>query len=309
MKLHVDGISPYAASGPSTAARRICNEFISQGHSITFDEGSDSDASIVFIERSGQPLAKKIVQRIDGIWFKPEDFVTKNQKIKELYHKADGIIFQSEFDKTFVNKWWGIHQKQTVIYNGIAQTAITKFTSPALQQIRSNYKKVFVCSANWHPQKRLKDNIDLFFHIKNAIEPSSCLIVLGNTPDVRIANQDVYYAGSLPENLYLEVYSMADWMLCLEWLPHCPNVVVEALSQNTPVICSETGGAVELVKNFGILCKEQSIYDFTLENYDNPPHIDVTQITNLPNKSELGTSPIWSITETAQQYLNFIKQL
>ena len=145
MKIHVDGINPYNHSGPSTAARRICNEFIRLGHTVTLDEGPDSDVSIVFIERSGQPLAKKVVQRIDGVWMAPQEFSTKNTKIIDLYRKTDGVIFQSEFDKTFVNKHWGLHSKQTVIHNGISQTPITSFSSPTLQQLRSKYKKIFVC--------------------------------------------------------------------------------------------------------------------------------------------------------------------
>lgn len=307
MKIHIDNVNVSAPTGPNVFAKRLSKAFIESGHEIEFNDGTECDVSLVFIEPSGAPLAKKTVARLDGIWFKPEEFLTKNRHIKLFYQATDAVIFQSQFDKSFITKWWGEHEKSSVITNGIRQAPVTKFSSPELEKIRGMHKKIFVCSANWHPQKRLDDNIKLFQHIKKTIEPNSCCIVLGNGVEKQVPG--VFYCGSIPENLCLEVFAMSDWMLHLAWLDHSPNSVVESLSQSTPVMCSENGGTKELVGDFGIILKEQNPYSFTLENYDNPPTIDVSQITMLPEKNALGQHVNIDIGYVANAYIDFFKTL
>jgi glycosyltransferase involved in cell wall biosynthesis len=175
--------------------------------------------------------------------------------------------------------WWGRPHLGIVIHNGIEMKPVRDFTSLELLAIRKSYEKVFVCSANWHPQKRLADNVAMFKHLRK-MHPNSCLIVMGANPDYMCADPGIFYSGSLPPELYMQVYSMADWMIHLAWLDHCPNVVIEALSQNTPVICTDAGGTRELVGDNGIILAEAP-YNFELANYDDPPHVDVTQLTKL----------------------------
>ena len=96
------------------------------GHEIELDNGTNSDVSIVFIERSGKPLAKKVIQRLDGIWFSPAEFKSKNTFIKNLYENADGVIWQSDFDRQMVTKWWGLPKNGVVIRNGINVSITSK---------------------------------------------------------------------------------------------------------------------------------------------------------------------------------------
>ena len=99
-------------------------------------------------------------------------------------------------------------------------------------------------------------------------------------------------------------------MLHTAWLDHCPNTVVESLSQGTPVICSEHGGTKELIQEFGIILKESQEYNFELTDYDNPPRIDVTQIKNkLPPKSSLGVNFDVSMQRCFNDYLSFIGKI
>lgn len=309
MKIHLDGCDLNSTSGPNSLALRLSKCLIENGHELEFNDGSNCAVSLVFIEPTGARLAKKTAQRIDGLWFKQSEFYTKNVNIKKMYDKADAIVFQSNFDQTFVTKWWGYPKIHTVIRNGIHQEKISKFTSTAFEQIRNSYKKVFVCAANWHLQKRLRDNTELFKHIRNTIEPSSCLIVLGNNPDHVCGDKDIFYAGSLSHKLCLEVYSMSDWMIHIAFLDHCPNTVIECLSQETPVICTDEGGTKELVQDFGVVLKEPKKYEFTLEDYDNPPKIDVTQLRSLPNKQTLGKHIDIEIENVMKQYVNLFESL
>ncbi|NBP00899.1 MAG: glycosyltransferase family 1 protein, partial [Proteobacteria bacterium] len=221
---------------------------------------------------------------------------------------SDAVIWQSEFDKGMTTKWWGHHKNGSIIRNGINAPEIKKFHIPTLEQIRKQYEMLFVCSANWHPQKRLNENVELYKHLRNFYS-SAALIVLGSNA-TKIADPHIFYAGSQPHEVCLEIFSAANWMLHLAWLDHCPNTVVESLSQKTPVICSEHGGTKELVQGYGIILKEKNDYNFELANYDDPPSIDITQITEkLPKKEELKNPFDVSMTNCLSNYINFFKRI
>lgn len=308
MKIHLDNVNMSSNSGPNSFGKRLAMGLIESGHEVELYDGKNSDVSIVFIEPTGRPLAKKVIQRLDGIWFSPEEFEEKNFSIKKLYHEADGVIWQSEFDRGMTTKWWGNPKNGTVIRNGINAPEIKKFQIPALEQIRQHYEMLFVCSANWHPQKRLMANIDLYKHLRSFYS-SAALIVLGSNP-IKVADPHIFYAGSQPHEVCLEIFSAANWMLHLAWLDHCPNTVVEALSQGTPVICSEQGGTKELVQNFGVILKEKNEYNFELTNYDNPPILDLTQINKkLPEKEKLGNPFDVTMDRTMKEYLSFLERI
>jgi glycosyltransferase involved in cell wall biosynthesis len=314
VKIHFDNVDLGARSGPNTFASRLARRLFDAGHEVLLD-GTHADISLVFIEPTGKPLAPKVVQRLDGIWFKPHEFHTKNQRIQRLYYDCDAVVFQSQFDKSFIEKWWGKSDNhwrpQVVIGNAIEIVPIKEITIPKLDEIRRTYEQVFVCSSNWHAQKRLEANVRLFEHLRKQT-PNSCLIIMGDHPDYRAAGMNVFYTGAVGPEVYMQMYSAANWMLHLAWADHCPNVVVEALSQGTPVVCSEVGGTQELIGHgtYGVVLKEQ-LYDFELYDYDNPPTIDVTQCTSLPTRQELDYAgiPNIDIKVCAEEYLKLFVSL
>lgn len=311
MKLHLDNVNR-PGTGPGTFAQRLVTQLRSDGHQVVFS-AEDAPVSLVFIEPSGARLAPRVVQRLDGVWFKPDEFETKNRAIKALYAKADAIVFQSEFDRSMVERWWGPMQRpDVVIGNGIDLHRVSELTIPALVSMRSQYDRVYVCSSNWHAQKRLGANIRLFHRLR-ALEPNSCLVVMGDRPDVLVADPHVFYTGPVGPDVYLQFFSAADWMLHLAWADHCPNVVVEALSQGTPVVCSEVGGTKELIGHgaYGLVLKEREPYDFGLFDYDHPPEVDVDQVTFLPTRHELDYSGIPSIDikDVTARYVSLFEQL
>jgi len=312
MRIHFDNVNLNAGTGPNTFANRLARRLFESGHEVVFSN-ENADVSLVFIERSGAPLASKVVQRLDGIWFKPDEFHTKNFNIQSLFYDCDAVVFQSEFDKSFIKYWWGkadnYWRPEVVIGNGIDLSPVKELTIPALVDLRAQYELMYVCSSNWHPQKRLSANVELFrrLHAKN---PNSCLLILGNNPDVRIANPHVFYTGPVGPEIYNQIYSAANWMLHLAWADHCPNVVVEALAQGTPVVCSDVGGTKELVGSYGVVLKEQA-YNFELTDYDNPPPIDITQVSELPDRSQLDYSSIADIdiSSVAKRYIKLFEEL
>jgi len=281
VNIHFSNVNFSSSTGPNTFAARLASELMSFGHELV--PASDQyDSLLAFIEPVTIPRPNaKTIQRLDGIWFKPDEFYIKNQHIKWAYDNFDHIIWQSEFDKKMTEYHWGA-RVGSVIRNGIAiERSIP--SNENLLKLRKKYDYLFVCSANWHRQKRLRENIDLFLNLKkNSKYENSGLIVLGNNPDHIVDNSSIYYAGSVPHSLCLEIYSAADWMIHLAWLDHCPNVVVESLSQQCPVICSSSGGTKEIVKNNGLIIQEDKEYKYELLDYDSPYKLDISKITDLP---------------------------
>lgn len=306
MKIHFDSVNFTSASGPNTFASRLARQFVESGHELS-DDGPSADASLVFISPSGTRLAKRTVQRLDGVWSKPSEFYSANKQIKSFYETTDAVVFQSEFDKRFVTHNWSVSRMSTVIHNGIKIEPVEDFTSEELLNLRSEYERIFVCSANWHSQKRLKQNTELFLSLRDKIKKKCCLLVLGSNPDYLVADPHVFYAGSLPESVYMQVYSMADWMLHLSWCDHCPNVVLESLSQGTPVVCSNTGGTREIVGGYGIIVDESDQFDYGPFDYDSPPKIDISNVNT--ETAVLSEHPDISIETCAKRYINLFENI
>ena len=267
MRIHFSNVNFSSRTGPNTFAYRLASKLAERGHHIV-DANENYDTFLAFIEPASMPLpSSRFIQRLDGIWFKPEQFHTHNVGIKWAYENAHHVVWQSEFDRGMTEHHWG-EKEGTVIHNGID----LKQSEKRLFLNKTDfYGRTFVCSANWHPQKRLAENVRLYRKIR---KPGDCLLVLGNNPDCTLdpSNNELYF-GSLSHEECLHVYKSADWMIHLAWLDHCPNVVVEALSQGCPVICASTGGTKELVNGRGIIIKDKP-YNFELTDYDNPPSLD-----------------------------------
>jgi glycosyltransferase involved in cell wall biosynthesis len=312
VKIHFDNVAPQG-TGPGTFAHRLAARLFEIGHEVSFSR-DDSPVSLVFIERSGAPLADKVVQRLDGFWFKPGEFAHKNVGIEFLHNYAHAVVYQSQFDRKMAEKWFGSANGQQgltrVVCNGIKIDPIKELTIPALINLRAQYDRLYVCSANWHPQKRLGANIRLFNQLRKT-EPNSCLIILGNNPDHMVADPHIFYTGTVRPEVFNQIYSAADWMLHLAWADHCPNVVVEALVQGTPVVCGEVGGTKELVGQYGIVL-EEAPYAYELTDYDSPPDIDVSQVKSLPSRLSLdytGVAERLDINLVAEQYVSLFERL
>lgn len=309
MKVHFDNHVAGSRSGPNTFASRLKAELERQGHDVV-RRGDDAEVSLVFIEPTGARLAKTVVQRLDGFWFKPQDFHRLNKNIRWQYEHADGVVFQSDFNAAMVKRWFGPpHGCWDVIRNGIDLTPTPALDHVQVKKLRQKYDVIFVSSANWHPQKRLRSNVELFFHLRKSLNLNCCLVVMGSNPDYVVNDPDVMYVGSLPWEVCREVYRAADWMLHLSWLDHAPNVVVEALSMSVPVICSSQGGVKEQIGSYGIVLKETRDYDLELVDYDQPPNVDVSQLTTLPKRSMLAADfPSIDIEKIAKDYVDFMQK-
>lgn len=307
MNIHFDNVDFNSRTGPNSFALRLAKAFFKRGHQV-LQSSDNADVSLVFIEKSGNRLAKKSVIRLDGIWFKPEEFKLKNRNIVETYNATDACVFQSDFDKQMAEKWFGKHKLCSTILNGI-DLSDENIKSGQLS-LRKQYDTIFVSSSNWHNQKRLEANIDCYQHIKNDLGyQNSCLIILGSNPYVNAHDPHVYYTGTIPHQDCLNIYSQSDWMIHLAWADHCPNVIVEALGMDLPIICSNTGGTKELVSEYGLIINDSIKYNFELYDYDHPPQIDVKQLNCLPKRSSLGKHHDISMDRVCDQYIKLFNEV
>lgn len=274
MKIYFDNVDFRSRNGPSSFGHRLAIELSNMGHTLA--DIDDYDVAICFIEYSNRFIQNNLYKkphslRLDGIWFKEDQF-QMNAPIKFAYDHANSVIVQSQFDKQMIDKWFGIRDNVHVIHNGISLNKVTEF-GDAVIELREKFEKIFVCSASWHGQKRLKENIRLFNKLRNEKYHNSCLVVMGKNPDHIERSQNIFYTLDQPHEVCLQVFAASDWMIHLAWADHCPNTVIESLSQLTPVICANTGGTKEIVKNNGIVCFDGD-YDFSLCDYDSPKELD-----------------------------------
>jgi len=302
MRVHFSNVDFHSPTGPNTFANRLSIALGNKQIEVV-PEQDQYDVMLAFIEAASRPApGTRLVQRLDGIWFKPEEFLEKNANIKATYERADSVIWQSEFDRAMTTAHWG-EKQGVVIHNGIDLT-ITHRLDPQIKKIREKYDRAYVCSANWHRQKRLREVIELFSKTRHQTV-SACLLVMGAHPDVRAADPDILYTGSVPHDVCLQIYSVADWMIHLAWLDHCPNVVVEALSQGCPVVCTNSGGTHEIVGDNGIVLDETVSYDLELTDYDNPPPLDLQDV-RIPDKIEVNASHL-DIRDVADRYIEVMR--
>lgn len=300
MRLHFSNVNFSSNTGPNSFGSRLADALTRRDYKIV-SEKDDYDIFLCFIEPASVPKDNsKLIHRLDGIWFKPDQYETHNLRIKWAYDNAHHVIWQSEFDKIMTEKWWG-QKTGSVVHNGITMQPVK--ISDDLKNLKRQSNRIFSCSANWHRQKRLKENIQLFHKLANN---NDRLIVLGSNPDYFVDDPRIIYAGPQPHHICLQIYSISDWFLHLAWLDHCPNVVVEALSQGCPVICTESGGTKEIVRNNGLILREKHPYNYQLCDYDAPPDIDFDDFS-LPVRPTISNDYL-DIELVCDQYESIFKK-
>lgn len=309
MKIYFNNVDFSSSSGPNSFGFRLSEKLKQMDCEIVENNHKFCDVFLSFIEQteSSYPQSRKIL-RLDGIWFKPENFEENNRTIKNSYFAFDHIVFQSEFDKKMIEKHFGTRADCSVIHNGIEIVQ-----REPIVEMKHNNEKIFVCSASWHPQKRLKENILLFNKIRQQLLKNgedARLYVLGSNANFGNLNlkqlENVFYLNHQSHETCLRLYATADYFIHLAWLDHCPNVVIEALSQGCPVICTDSGGTHEIVKENGIIISETIDYNFELVDYDSPYSLDLSNFV-LPNKRPIVDHRHLSIEEVAKKYIKVFK--
>jgi glycosyltransferase involved in cell wall biosynthesis len=265
---------------------------------VSFDPASPADARLCFIE--GRPRVDDnipMVQRLDGIYFNSEqDFRALNASIKRTYENADGVIFQSEFNKRLTIKYFGEHPNSTVIHNGADAEFISEVEPLRTRKI-DRFERVWCCASSWRPHKRLNDNINYF--LEHSSE-KDCLVIAGKAIEKVPRGERIFYVGEINITQLISLYKRADYFVHLAWLDHCPNVVVDARASGCKIICSSTGGTKEVAGIDATVIDEEE-WDFKPLALYEPPKM------NFANTIEHKLESDYNMVSVAEKYKLFME--
>jgi len=210
---------------------------------------------------------------LDGIYFNnAQNYNIQNANIKRTYDNASSVVFQSEFNKNLIIKWFDIPKNSAVIHNGADLEKINSI-KPLQNLILDKYDKVWVCASQWRPHKRLSENIRYFLEHSSS---KDCLVIAGKADSKPIQDKRLFYVGNLRIDELISLYKKASYMIHLAWLDHCPNVVVDARASGCQIVCSSAGGTVEVSGTDAIVIEENK-WDYEPVNLYTPPELDFSK--------------------------------
>ena len=295
MNIHLENVNPSSNSGPNSFGRKLIKYVANLGH--TFDMSKKGDLTLAFIQSDKQEFTSPLVQRLDGIYFNTiQNYKVQNYFIQETYNNADGVIFQSNFNKELTFNFFGSHDNYAIIHNGADVEEIEQ-TLPFLNY-PDRFSELWCCASSWRPHKRLDDNIEYFFQYA---PDDACLLVAGKVHN-RINHPNVFYLGEVEQHVLYRVYKAATHFIHLAWLDHCPNVVVDARACGCKIICSSSGGTKEIAGPDAIVIEEEE-WDFEPINLYNPPEMDFSR--KIENKWDVK----YDMNGVAEKYFDFFKKV
>ena len=295
MKIFFDNVDFSSSSGPNSFGLKLALQLELMGNKINKNEKPDVQLSFIQATRKLAPL----IQRLDGIYFNSEqDWNTQNKPIKSTYEKADAVVYQSNFNKTLTEKYFGKKEKSVVIHNGTDTRKIDEI--PILNHPSINdFENVWSCASSWRPHKRLSENVRYF--LENS-EEKDCLVIAGSSPDYEVKNDRIFYAGNLQWEQLISLYKRSKYFLHLALLDHCPNVVVDARASGCKIICSSSGGAKEIAGDNSVIIEDMDWNYLPFKLYE-PPKLNFSKTCSFDYKNS------FDIKETAKHYEDFFKKV
>ena len=294
MKIRFENVNFNSNSGPNSFGKKLKKYLELSGNKICW---SDYDSVLCFIETNNLFEDKKLFQRLDGIYFNSQfDYNKQNENILKTYRRADGVVFQSAFNKELTERYFGEHKNSTIIHNGADVELINKIL-PIKNKTLDKYDNIWTCAASWRPHKRLKDNIEYFLEHQ---EGNSCLVIAGK-PDYIITEPNIFYVGNIEYEKLLSLYKRSKYFLHLAWLDHCPNVVIDARASGCKIVCSSAGGTREIAGLDATIIMEDE-WDYKPTRLYSPPKMDFSK--KIKNICDVD----YNMVDVTKKYVDFIVQ-
>ena len=300
MKIFFENVNLHSTSGPNSFAAKLITELIKDDCEIAPNHGS-ADVRLCFIESHHHKMYSQapLIQRLDGIYFnKSQNYLEQNRNIKRTYKMSDGVVFQSNFNKELIFRYFGPHDNYQIIHNGADTNTISSV--PALMNnFFSKYNNVWTCASSWRPHKRLNENVRYFLEHADA---EDCLVVAG-IPDQDLPDDPrIIRVGFASPRQLLSLYKISKYFIHLAWLDHCPNVVVDARAAGCKIICSSTGGTKEIAGLDAIVIEEDE-WNFEPVELYNPPSMDFNKKINNQYDS------VYNMSVVGEKYKNFMSSV
>jgi len=303
MNIFMDRVDFTSTAGPHWFGCKLADAFLKKGHDVL---RAAPDVQLSFVQASIRLPGVPLFQRLDGIWYDTKtDYEKMNEPIKKTYDVADGVIFQSKFDRDFISYNFGNHSNYTVIHNGADLNYIESVpTATGLD----NVPTVWACASSWvngcgelRHNKRLNENVRYF---QEHSSPTDILCVAGDVGNFENPDpKKIMFLGELEVFTLISLYKRADWFIHLASQDHCPNVVVDAKAAGCRIVCASSGGTSEVAGKNAVVVTDPNEHGFAAYNYNVPTTLDFSKkLDNWNDDVDL------SIDSVADQYLKFMEK-
>ena len=152
MNIFTHNFNPSSDSGPNKFTRQLFKSLIKQGLVTHVNHPSQADLEFCLIQQQYQKT-KPMALRLDGIYFNSEqDYNNQNAPIKYAYDNADVVVFQSNFNKSLIETWFGPHKNSRVIHNAADLELLGRVSSYYYDKsVIPKKAEVWTCASSWRP--------------------------------------------------------------------------------------------------------------------------------------------------------------
>jgi glycosyltransferase involved in cell wall biosynthesis len=297
MNIFLENVNLNSSSGPNSFAQKLTPRLQAKGHALT--DLKTADVALCFIESHNPHFGFGCprILRLDGIYFNSaQDFLFQNRNIRRTYENSQAIVFQSNFNKELITRYFGDHPNTTVIHNGADKESIKEALPVKFGAYESQYDNIWCAASSWRPHKRLDENIRYFLEHKG---DKDLLVIAGDVAE-KFQHPDIVYYGNLTQKQLYCLYVSSKYFLHLAYLDHCPNVVVDARASGCQVICSSTGGTKEIAGPDAIVIDEEK-WNWEPTKLYEPPKMDFNR--KIENKWDIDID----MDFVAKKYESFLK--
>jgi glycosyltransferase involved in cell wall biosynthesis len=299
MNILLDNVNIFSTSGPNHFGSKLIKYLDRRGNKCMLPPQEGADIKLTFIESTQIIETTPMVLRLDGIYFDPEqNYKLRNGGIIQSYNKADGVVFQSEFNRDMCFKYFGEHKNYSVINNG-ADLEYMKDIRPLGHPKLDAFETVWCCAASWRRWKRLRENIKYFLEHSG---PKDCLVIAGHVDaSEAIIHDRIFFVGDINTNSLYSLYKRSKYMIHLARFDSCPNVVVDARAAGCQIICSSIAGTKEVAGPDAIVIHEKP-WDYSPASTTNLPEISFDKVISNGYNTNI------DMVDVSERYEQFLKE-
>jgi glycosyltransferase involved in cell wall biosynthesis len=218
-------------------------------------------------------------------------FWWRDRALMSLLRRADHVIFQSAYQKSFFERYGFRGKRWSIIHNGADPVFSTNRETPLPLD---EPLRVVACSIGGRQFKR--HDLMAAFSLLEGVQVS----YIGHWPEW-IPPGRVHLMGKLTAEQIAKYYRNVHYLLHPAYKDVCPNVVCEAMAMGLPVIYNPApGGAPELVGDKGIRLDESNLEE-TLQE----ARVRYTELASLA----LEQRGYYSINRTFEAYAEIFRKV
>ncbi len=228
---------------------------------------------LITMFRNMLPFDKNQIERYPYSIFKIKVYLSKFFIIRSLL-KADKVIFISKFAEKFLTNFHkDIKNKSVIIHHGVNDKFFKKIDVHRRPTFLPN-KKYLLYVSRLEFYKRQYEVILAFFEIQKEINYDLKLLLVGPSNShygkiikklvIKLNLQNkVLILGNIDHKNLPAYYQFAEINLFCSEIENCPNILLEALASNRPIVCSKKSPMPEFAGNAPMYCDVEDANDIS----------------------------------------------